>query len=154
MAAGGLAAVVALPDMADERALAVVRLMDRVIMAGYCAGRIRLVHLLTLRMLALVLEWGHSAVSCLALPLYASFFQTRLKRYEQGYALGRAALQIMDRFQDQTRRGQFNVTMATAVAHWKGSLEVRFGVGLLLFGQVAADVPLSSSACALLQQSG
>jgi predicted ATPase len=154
MAAGGLEAVVALPDMTDARALAVVRLMDRVIMASYCAGRIRLVHLLTLRMLALVLEWGHSAVTCLALPLYANFFHTRLKRYEEGYALGRAALQIMDHFQDQTRRGQFNVTMATAVAHWKGSLEVRFGDGLPLLDKVAADVPLSSRACALLRQSG
>lgn len=121
----GPAGISTLPAMTSPHALAVVRLLDRLTMAAYCAGRVRLIHLVTLRMLALVLEQGHSPVACLALPLYASFFLIRLKRYDQGHALGAAALQIMDRFADQTRRGQFNATLATAVAHWKGSFEVR-----------------------------
>ncbi|GAQ90902.1 hypothetical protein KFL_007000010 [Klebsormidium nitens] len=119
----GPADIAALPAMTSPRELAIVRLLDRLTMAAYCAGRVRLIHLVTLRMLALVLERGHSPVACLALPLYASFFLIRLKRYDQGHALGAAALRIMDRFADQTRRGQFNATLATAVAHWKGSLE-------------------------------
>lgn len=114
----------ALPDMTDSHTLAVIRLMDRVMMAGYCAGRVRLIHLITLRMLALVLEGGHSPLACLALPLYANFFLIRLKEYDRGHELSKVALRVMDRFADQTRRGQFNVAMATSVVHWKGTFDV------------------------------
>lgn len=85
----------------------------------------KLIHLLTLRMVAVVLAAGHSSPGCSALLLYATFFDARLARYEQAYRRGCIAVAIMDRFSDQSKRGQVLMMFASAVAHWVRPMQVR-----------------------------
>jgi predicted ATPase len=121
----GLEEVANLPEMTDERSLAIVRLLDRMILAGYSAGQVLLIRRIILRMMALVLEGGHSPFSCMVVPLYAYFFKMRLKCYDEGDALGRLSLRIMDGLSDQARRGQFFFSLGQCVMYWMGTLEVR-----------------------------
>jgi hypothetical protein len=79
-------------------------------------------------MVAAVLDSGRSPPGCVALLLYAIFFNVRLKRYEQGYTLGKTGMAILERLQDQSKRGQVLLTFSSAVAHWVQSMQVRRAV--------------------------
>lgn len=92
-------------------------------------AQVKLIHLLTLRMVAIVLTAGFSSPGCIALLLYAAFFDARLKRYEAAYTLGKVAVAAMDRLPDQSKRGQLILTFSSAVAHWVRPLQVGHRVG-------------------------
>ncbi|HSH05591.1 MAG TPA: ATP-binding sensor histidine kinase [Anaerolineae bacterium] len=112
-----VASLVDAPLMSDEREVAAMRILTRAVSAAFFVER-NLFAYLALKRVWLSLTAGHTALSALAYNGYAIILIGTLDDIEQGYAFGKLAMALRDKFDMRGMETRLLHLAAGNVLHW------------------------------------
>ena len=112
-----------LPPMTDSKKLAALCLMNLLFSYTLWRGDIRAV-LLTYRSVRMTIRHGLSSMSAVALASYASF-ECSFGNVDEGYNLGRYALEILEMFDSREWAGRVLTLICSFVTPWKDDIIVQ-----------------------------
>ncbi len=112
--------LVFLPTMVEADIIAMMELLTNIIPAAAYTRR-NLWILLTLKMIELSIKYGNTGCSAYGYMNYAVLLCSGLEDYNTGYAMGRLALDIKNKFPNTALESQLNFLFGSYISHLKDS---------------------------------
>ncbi len=106
------------PELKDQDKKALLSLITNIIPAAYIVKR-NLWIFLTLRMIEISMHFGNTDSSAYGYMNYAVILCSGLQDYENGYAMGRLALNLNNKFERFGLISQLNFLFGSYIGHWK-----------------------------------
>lgn len=106
-----------LPKLQDEKLIMIMNIMIVVVTAAYMCNT-SLMFLIVHKMINISLKNGNSSVSAYAYSAYASFYSYTLNDPKKGYDLGRASIQLLEKYQNPSIKTKVNFIFSNLVHDW------------------------------------
>ena len=107
-----------LPEMKDPKMLAALRTLIKIAAPAYNA-KPKLIPVIAVTMVDICLRYGNSALAAYAYAFYGMLLCSVLNNISLGYQFGRLALEVLDRFEDRTIKGEVHHLFNVGICHWK-----------------------------------
>ncbi|MEM1172485.1 MAG: AAA family ATPase, partial [Cyanobacteria bacterium P01_H01_bin.35] len=107
-----------LPEMKDPKMLAALRTLIKIAAPAYNA-KPKLIPSIAVTMVDICLRYGNSALAAYAYAFYGMLLCSVLNNISLGYQFGCLALEVLDRFEDKTIKGEVHHLFNVGIRHWK-----------------------------------
>ncbi|WP_293128077.1 AAA family ATPase [Microcoleus sp. bin38.metabat.b11b12b14.051] len=137
-----------IPEMTNQHQLTALRIMMALYPPIYIA-KPYLIRPLTLTMVQLSIEGGHSALAAYSYVLYGIILCTKKEKIEHGYHAGQLALKLLDKFHAVELKAKIYVLFNGHIRFWKEPADVTISAYLEAYqsGIETGDIEWASYSC-------